>query len=142
MGLFKLFEIKGCRRFSAASFFYLCCFILCGTSRVMDAQSTSEAKKIYKITDARNPDCPCHKYQKTAEKEFKKIVATGYACLHMKSNRFSRLKITSESKSRAAKKKMKAPFKVKKLQTVFKQFLVKVTKKFQIRNKIVSCPKW
>jgi hypothetical protein len=31
----------------------------------------------YPITDPRNPHCPCHKYQKLADEEYKKLVRTG-----------------------------------------------------------------
>ena len=31
----------------------------------------------YPITDPRNPQCPCHKYQKLADDEYKKLLRTG-----------------------------------------------------------------
>ena len=33
-------------------------------------------RKKYALSDPRNPDCPCHKYQKKAEKEFNKLSRT------------------------------------------------------------------
>ncbi len=30
-------------------------------------------KNKYELNDPRNPNCPCHKYQKLAEEEFKKL---------------------------------------------------------------------
>lgn len=30
-------------------------------------------KQVYDLNDPRNPDCPCHKYQKMADDEFKKL---------------------------------------------------------------------
>lgn len=36
------------------------------------AQS-NDIKQVYDLNDPRNPDCPCHKYQKMADDEFKKI---------------------------------------------------------------------
>lgn len=29
----------------------------------------------YELNDPRNPDCPCHKYQKSAEEEYKQLLA-------------------------------------------------------------------
>ena len=40
-------------------FFLLCCLI-CGSLRAQP----------YDLNDPRNPDCPCHKYQRQAEREF------------------------------------------------------------------------
>lgn len=31
----------------------------------------------YPITDPRNPHCPCHKYQKIADEEYKKLLRAG-----------------------------------------------------------------
>ena len=33
------------------------------------------AQSSYPINDPRNPDCPCHKYQKLADEEYKKLLA-------------------------------------------------------------------
>lgn len=33
-----------------------------------------KAQSSYPINDPRNPDCPCHKYQKLADEEFKKLL--------------------------------------------------------------------
>ena len=70
MILFKLIQLKRCRRYSVASFFYLLGFILFGRNNAVFAQSKERSEIIYKITDPRNPNCPCHKYQKRAEKEY------------------------------------------------------------------------
>ncbi len=39
----------------------------------------TKAQTSYPITDPRNPHCPCHKYQKLAEEEFKNLLATNNA---------------------------------------------------------------
>ena len=62
--------IKRCSGISATSFCFLVCFlflqdvILCGPK--------DSLTQVYEISDPRNPHCPCHKYQKKAEKEFVK----------------------------------------------------------------------
>lgn len=33
----------------------------------------SDTAKKYELNDPRNPDCPCHKYQKIAEEEYRKV---------------------------------------------------------------------
>lgn len=35
---------------------------------------SAKAQSSYPINDPRNPDCPCHKYQKLADEEFKKLL--------------------------------------------------------------------
>lgn len=35
----------------------------------------AKAQSSYPINDPRNPDCPCHKYQKLADEEFKKLLS-------------------------------------------------------------------
>jgi hypothetical protein len=35
--------------------------------------ATDTVKQQYALNDPRNPDCPCHKYQKMAEDEYKKL---------------------------------------------------------------------
>lgn len=37
------------------------------------------ARSKYELNDPRNPDCPCHKYQKMAEEEFRKFQMEGIA---------------------------------------------------------------
>lgn len=39
----------------------------------------AKAQTSYPITDPRNPNCPCHKYQKLADDEFKKLLAQNNA---------------------------------------------------------------
>lgn len=39
----------------------------------------AKAQTTYPITDPRNPNCPCHKYQKLAEEEFKNLLAKNNA---------------------------------------------------------------
>ncbi len=36
-----------------------------------------KAQTTFDINDPRNPQCPCHKYQKLADDEFKKLLRTG-----------------------------------------------------------------
>jgi hypothetical protein len=36
----------------------------------------AKGQTAYPINDPRNPDCPCHKYQKLADEEFKKLLAS------------------------------------------------------------------
>jgi hypothetical protein len=35
--------------------------------------AAGDTSKKYPINDPRNPDCPCHKYQKIADEEYKKL---------------------------------------------------------------------
>ena len=41
------------------------------------AFNNDSLKTKYELNDPRNPNCPCHKYQKLAEKEFKKMNGVG-----------------------------------------------------------------
>lgn len=40
------------------------------TLNTIAATDTTKTKQQYDINDPRNPDCPCHKYQKLAEEEY------------------------------------------------------------------------
>lgn len=51
--------------------FLLMCFCLC-FSPLLRTQTDTFAAKKYPLNDPRNPNCPCHVYQKMAEKEYKK----------------------------------------------------------------------
>jgi hypothetical protein len=70
-------EIRESRRYSGKTGVSLVCFIylFLGNAKCAAAlPGPADSVKIkYDITDPRNPDCPCHKYQKLAEKEFKRI---------------------------------------------------------------------
>jgi hypothetical protein len=54
------------------SLFFICtlCLFLY-TSPCKAALPKDSIKKKYDLNDPRNPDCPCHKYQKLAEDEYK-----------------------------------------------------------------------
>lgn len=39
--------------------------------------SVFAAQTAYDINDPRNPNCPCHKYQKMADEEFRKMLRNG-----------------------------------------------------------------
>ncbi len=52
--------------------FYLFLFLF--SFFILSAQDS--LKTNYNLNDPRNPNCPCHKYQKLADDEFKKILAS------------------------------------------------------------------
>lgn len=47
---------------------------LLGASNGVETDST---KGKYALNDPRNPNCPCHKYQQQADKEYAKLIASG-----------------------------------------------------------------
>lgn len=47
-------------------------FLFCIQILFLPAQDTLD----YGLNDPRNPKCPCHKYQKKADEEFKKLLAS------------------------------------------------------------------
>ena len=55
-------------------FFISPVFIAAKTMHVTD--STKQKNIEYDINDPRNPNCPCHKYQQQAEKEYKDYLLT------------------------------------------------------------------
>jgi hypothetical protein len=48
----------------------LLAFLLCISFADASNTGTDSTKQKYALNDPRNPDCPCHKYQQQAEKEY------------------------------------------------------------------------
>ncbi len=100
--------------------------------------------KKYPLSDPRNPNCPCHKYQKKAEKEFHKLnkhkqksVATGSPLSHPKRGVTSHFPYfysqrTYSLNRRGSLKKTS----IHKLENRKKGF------KFSFKKRPDSCPKW
>ena len=44
---------------------------------VLFFSANTEAQTSFDLNDPRNPQCPCHKYQKLADDEFKKLLRSG-----------------------------------------------------------------
>ncbi len=55
------------------------CFLLFGAHLLCASNGleTDSTKGKYPITDPRNPNCPCHKYQAEADKEYAKLLQKG-----------------------------------------------------------------
>ena len=67
----RMFNFKRCGGITAASFLYFIFFI--SLSGVVRCALPPDSLKIkYDKNDPRNPDCPCHSYQKRADKEFRR----------------------------------------------------------------------
>jgi hypothetical protein len=51
------------------------------TSRGNSVDDSTKVNKhqVFDINDPRNPNCPCHKYQKQADEEYKKLLLQGIA---------------------------------------------------------------
>jgi hypothetical protein len=58
--------------------------------------SGDSTKSKYALTDPRNPDCPCHKYQKLADEEYARLLKNGKAS--DSNNKVRAEKISSETK--------------------------------------------
>ena len=100
-------------------------------------------KKKYPLSDPRNPNCPCHKYQKKAEKEFHKLNAI--------KNSYSLSIPSSKNKLNGLKKQLdKCTFKRKKFFRISYKHTKKTTHsraKFPFLSKIAKaklsdCPRW
>lgn len=65
---------KGWNDYFVSSFFYILFSALFLMNINLNAKTTPKdsLKIVYPKSDPRNPDCPCHKYQKLAEREFKR----------------------------------------------------------------------
>lgn len=74
-------------------------FVCCLLSRVSSAQAQ------YDINDPRNPDCPCHKYQRQAEDEYARMNKTEGSSSNIKSKRRRRQPLTSDLNFRFYKNK-------------------------------------
>jgi hypothetical protein len=71
-------------------------------------------KQQYALNDPRNPDCPCHKYQKLAENEYAELLNKKYTLNKSKNKRhsksffemfFNRKKMTTRSRWKGRKHK-------------------------------------
>ena len=63
-------QTKRCNGFSVASFVVIV-FLSFLITFPLTVRSEDSLKNKYGTDDPRNPNCPCHRYQKQAEKEFK-----------------------------------------------------------------------
>jgi len=61
---------KECGRFIPAALFLLC--IIIPANALAGPGDTSLT--VFDISDPRNPDCPCHKYQKKADREYRRFL--------------------------------------------------------------------
>ena len=82
------------------------------------AINTDSIKNKWDINDPRNPNCPCHKYQKMADEEYKKLV----------------LKERKENSSALLKKKTDI--------IPAKKTSPKVKKTRRVKDKISACFHW
>jgi len=58
-------------------------FIICpAATQVLPMKDST--KQQYALNDPRNPDCPCHKYQKLAEEEYNELLKKGGKGNHSK----------------------------------------------------------
>jgi hypothetical protein len=63
-------------------------------------------KRLYDINDPRNHDCPCHKYQKLAEKEYEKLLKKEEVVLSV--NKSRSVKTESNGKIKPARFKRRS----------------------------------
>ncbi len=70
-------------------FLFLFLFLIQFSAAYADSGDTT---KQYALNDPRNPNCPCHKYQKKAEDEYKKLQSLNNGESKERSNSESRLK--------------------------------------------------
>jgi hypothetical protein len=54
-------------------FFYIASFLFASLSAFATGGDTTKVK--YDLNDPRNPDCPCHQYQKLADEEYQQMLA-------------------------------------------------------------------
>jgi hypothetical protein len=85
-------------------------FLLC--MKFLSAQSLN--KEGYDLNDPRNPKCPCHKYQKLADEEYKqwikKQTKSNGESLAFATNGVGEFKGAPENNSDRLKKKVRSPF--------------------------------
>src|ERR1700756_4317976 len=69
-------KTSGEGRVKAAPFLLFFTFLLLNTNVFSAALLPKDsAKSKYELNDPRNPNCPCHKYQRQAENEYKQLQA-------------------------------------------------------------------
>jgi patatin-like phospholipase/acyl hydrolase len=142
------------KKFTKSVWLFLFCILFTSFS------AQDSLKKNYDLNDPRNPQCPCHKYQKQADDEFKKLLASGNKNSHNTDLRFIQEKsktnlnsadfsvsnfslneVTNKKKpfllfNKKHKKRIKLPPKIR-------RFLdVKHWKIFKSSNKLNSCFHW
>jgi hypothetical protein len=116
-------EIKSC---------VLCFLLLFGVQllRASKGAGTDSTKNKFSINDPRNPDCPCHKYQKEADKE--------YAQLLQKSDEH-KLNAEATSNTFSNTKKIKPGYSFKLFFGAKKNRKSKMVKKKYFRDKLSRC---
>ncbi len=136
---------RRCREFVFASSFFISVLLSVPMSAKFTNSTLSDSlKKKYPLSDPRNPNCPCHKYQKKAEKEFHKLnkhkqksVSASNHLSHPKGGVTSHFPYFYSQRThslyrRGFLKKTSLPKREKR----------KMRSKFSLKKSPDSCPKW
>lgn len=96
----------------------------------------------YPITDPRNPHCPCHKYQKIADEEYKKLLRTGnkgngefVGKANVRDDKIHRTRIEKY-------RKQKHKIRDKKIRTPRWVYKLKHSGLLKKKKQLIKCPIW
>ena len=136
-----------CRSTSPAVFLRLFLFLLLlsGFPLLSEAMVSDTAKSKYPLNDPRNPDCPCHQYQRMADEEYRRSGNSGNRSLDEGNQQDHQVKGEpgrnhSVTASTGIKKKRKG--KMKKMTYWKKRHFNRYKGAKKIRLDPASCYKW
>ncbi len=108
--------LRSLRFFTAFPLRLFSFYFLLGSVNCKAIPSKDSTKVQYQLNDPRNPDCPCHKYQKVAENEYAESLNKKYTLNKSKNKQhskssfemfFNRKKMTTRSRWKGRKHKNK-----------------------------------